>query len=123
MKLHMNQRTNQNMFTAHGAGYVSVNGQRYEHSLVVMPDQLHIDWRVSDFESLNEAHFSYLSALQPEILLLGTGEQQKFPHPILLQTLIAAGISVESMSTSAACRTYNILTSEDRKVVAAILIS
>jgi len=123
MKLHMNQRTNQNMFTAHGAGYVSVNSQRYEHSLVVMPDQLHLDWRVSDFEALNEAHFSYLLALQPEILLLGTGAQQKFPHPRLFQTLIAAGISVEAMSTSAACRTYNILMSEDRKVVAAILIS
>ena len=119
----MNQRTNQNMFTAHGAGYVSVNGRRYEHSLVVVPDQLHIDWRVSDFESLNEAHFSYLLALQPEILLLGTGAQQKFPHPKLFQTLIEAGISVEAMSTSAACRTYNILMSEDRKVVAAILIS
>lgn len=123
MKLHMNQRTNQNMFTAHGAGYVSVNGRRYEHSLVVVPDQLHIDWRVSDFEALNEAHFSYLLALQPEILLLGTGPQQKFPHPKLFQTLIEAGISVEAMSTSAACRTYNILMSEDRKVVAAILIS
>lgn len=123
MKLHMNQHTNQNMFTAHGAGYVSVNGQRYEHSLVVMPDQLHIDWRVPDFEALNETHFSYLFTLQPEILLLGTGAQQKFPHPRLFQTLIAAGIGVEAMSTSAACRTYNILMGEDRKVVAAILIS
>ncbi len=122
MKLHLNQRTQKNIFTAHGAGYVSVNGQRYEHSLVVVPEQLHIDWSVANFDALSEAHFDYLRALQPEILLLGTGAQQKFPHPKLFQSLIAAGIGVEAMSTSAACRTYNILMSEDRKVVAAILI-
>lgn len=122
MKLHLNHHSPQNIFTAHGAGYVSVNGQRYEHSLVVMPEQLHLDWNVLNFDVLNETHFEFLYTLQPEILLLGTGAHQKFPHPKLFQPLIAAGIGVEAMSTSAACRTYNILMNEDRKVVAAILI-
>jgi len=122
VKLHLNTRTNQNIFTAHGAGYVTVNGKSFEHSIVVTPEQVFSDWQAQGFDSLNESHFAYLLAIKPEIVLLGTGTQQRFPHPRLYQQLTAAGIGVESMNTPAACRTYNILMGEDRKVVAAILL-
>lgn len=122
MKLHLNTRTNQNVFTAHGAGYVTVNGQRFEHSIIVTPEQVFRDWQPQGFDALNESHFAYLLAMKPEIVLLGTGGQQCFPHPRLYQQLTAVGIGVESMDTPAACRTYNILMGEDRKVVAAILL-
>lgn len=122
MKLHLHTSTTQKIFTAHGAGYVAVSGQRFEHAIVVTPEQVFSDWPAQTFDTLNEAHFAYLLALKPEILLLGTGAQQRFPHPRLYRQLTAAGIGVECMDTAAACRTYNILMGEDRKVIAAILL-
>lgn len=122
MKLHLDINTNRNTFTAHGAGYVAVSGQRFERPIVVTPEQIFTDWQPQDFDALDETHFAYFLALKPEILLLGTGGQQRFPHPQLYRQLIEARIGVECMHTAAACRTYNILIAEDRKVVAAILL-
>ncbi len=122
MKLHLHTSTTQKLFTAHGDGYVMVSGQRFEHSIVVSPEQVFTDWPAQEFDTLGEAHFAYLFTLKPEILLLGTGTKQRFPHPRLYQQLTASGIGVECMDTAAACRTYNILMGEDRKVIAAILL-
>lgn len=122
MKLHLNTNASQNIFTAYGAGYVTIREQCFKHSLVVTPEQIFNDWQPQGFDALSESHFTYLLAIRPEIVLLGTGIRQRFPHPRLYQQLTAAGIGVESMDTPAACRTYNILMSEDRKVAAAILL-
>ena len=119
MKLQLNT---QKIFTAHGEGYVAVSRERFEHPIVVTPEQVLTDWQPQDFDALDETYFAYFLALKPEILLFGTGAQQRFAHPRLYQALIATGISVEFMSTAAACRTYNILMAEDRRVVAAILL-
>jgi uncharacterized protein len=122
LKLHLDTNTARKIFTAHGAGYVMVSEQRFEHSIVVTPEQVLSDWLPPDFAALDERHFEYFLRLQPEVLLLGTGAQQHFPHPRLYRQLIAARIGVECMDTPAACRTYNILVAEDRRVVAAILL-
>ncbi len=122
LKLQLNTSTNRNIFTAHGAGYVAVSGQRFEHSIAVTSEQIFTDWQPKDFDALEEGHFEYFLTLRPEILLLGTGAQQRFPHPRLYRQLVEAHIGVECMHTAAACRTYNILMAEDRKVVAAILL-
>ena len=99
-----------------------VNGERYGHSIAVMAREVFIDWDVTDFDSLCTAHFDYFLPHKPDVLLLGTGSTQRFPHPSLYRSLTAAGVGVECMDTPAACRTYNILVVEDRKVIAAILI-
>ncbi len=122
MKLHLNTSATQNIFTAHGAGYVVVGVQRFEHPVVVTPERLYTDWQPLGFDALDETRFAYFLALKPEILLLGTGAQQRFPHPHLYRQLIEARIGVECMYTAAACRTYNILMAENRKVAAAILL-
>jgi uncharacterized protein len=122
MKLHLNTQANKNIFTAHGADYVMVNGRKFEHSIVVTPEQILSDWQPQGFEGLTEHHFTHLLTIKPEIVLLGTGTQQLFPHPSLYQELTKSGIGVDSMSTPAACRTYNILMGEDRKVLVAILL-
>jgi len=122
MKLQLPHTGAQKAFTAHGAGYVMVGGARYEHPIVVTPQQVLGDWQPQGFEALDESHFAYFLQLKPEILLLGTGAQQRFPHPRLYRQLIEARIGVECMDTPAACRTYNILMAEERKVVAAILL-
>jgi uncharacterized protein len=122
LKLHLSKLGDTNLFTAHGADYVMVNGQRYSSSIVVSADQVRLDWAVAHFDALDETHFAYLAALKPDVLLLGTGAKQRFPHPALFRALTAAGIGLECMDTAAACRTYNILVAEDRKVIAAILL-
>lgn len=98
-----------------------VNGERYDRSIAVMPGEVRSDWVVADFDALNAAHFEYFLPLKPDVLLLGTGSRQRFAHPGLYRSLTDAGVGVECMDTPAACRTYNILVAEDRKVVAAIL--
>jgi uncharacterized protein len=72
---------------------------------------------------LEAAHFEAILEFMPEIVLLGTGGTLRFPHPRLTEALIRAQIGVEVMDTPAACRTYNILASEGRKVAAALLLS
>jgi uncharacterized protein len=79
-------------------------------------------WAVTDFESLSAADFGFIAELKPEIVILGTGAAQRFPSPALARALAAAGAGVEVMDSRAACRTYNILATEGRKVAAAILI-
>jgi uncharacterized protein len=123
LALHLESITNHKIFTGHGTGYVTVNGQIYKRPVVVMPEELRIDWTATDFARLNETHFEYFIALKPEVLLLGTGSKQHFAHPNLYRELIRARISIEFMDTPAACRTFNILVAEDRKVVAAVLIN
>jgi uncharacterized protein len=109
------------LFTGYEDDHVMVSRERFNTSIVVMTEVVRTDWNVANFDALNEAHFEYFLALKPEVLLLGTGAQQRFPHPRLYRKLTNAGIGVECMTTPAACRTYNILAEEDRKVVAAIL--
>ncbi len=121
MKLHLDHPDNVNAITGYGAGYVQVNQTRHEGSLIVMPSRLIEGWRPRGFADLQAADFAELAALQVEIVLLGTGEQLRFPHPKLTAALLERRIGIESMSTAAACRTYNILMGEGRSVAAALL--
>lgn len=121
MKFHLSNTPGQNIFTAHGPGYVQVNDQRYERPLIVSPEKIIDDWPAQNFASLSEDDFSHFLLLKPEVLILGTGTKHLFAHPGLYLALTVAGIGVEFMSTPAACRTFNILAGEDRKVIAGIL--
>jgi len=122
LKLYLANLGDTKLFTAHGAGYVMVNGERFDASIVVHANEVRSDWEVTDFDALDEANFAYFIDLKPDVLLFGTGARQRFAHPRLYRTLTDAGIAVEFMTTPAACRTYNILVAEDRKVVAAVLL-
>lgn len=124
MKLHSPAPTALNTFTGYGDGFVMVNGQRIEGkggaNLIVMPERLQ-PWSAASFEALTEADFDVFLELAPEILLLGTGPRQRFPHPRLLRALSEKRVGVEAMDLQAACRTYNILMAEERRVAAALL--
>ncbi len=123
MKLQLAQLGETKLFTGYGNDYVLINRERFAHSVVVRADEVREDWRVTNFAALRTADFDYFLTLQPDVLLLGTGTQQHFAHPQLYRNLTHAGIAVECMDSAAACRTYNILVAEDRKVIAAILLS
>ena len=121
MKLHAAGPSPANTITGYGEDYVLVNGQRHDSSVVVLSDRV-LPWQAKSFSTLREEDFSLLKNLGVEIVLLGTGPRQRFPHPRLTAPLAAAGIGVEVMDLKAACRTYNILVAEERKVAAALLI-
>jgi uncharacterized protein len=122
MKFHLTRPDGRNLFTGYGPGYLSVNGIRHETNLIVLADRI-AQWEIDSFAALDEVAFEQLAKLPVEILLLGTGAALRFPHPRLTQAVRDAGIGLEVMDTSAACRTYNILLGEDRRVGAALLLS
>ena len=122
MKLHLTTAENNNLITGYGADFVEINRQRYTSSFIVMADKLLLDWQATDFVSLTAAHFVQIIELKPEVVLLGTGEKHQFLHPKITQNLTENGIPIECMTTVAACRTYNILMSEGRKVAAALIL-
>ncbi|MGH8753810.1 MAG: Mth938-like domain-containing protein [Burkholderiales bacterium] len=121
MKLHLPAATTENRFTGYGLGYVMVNNVRHEKNIIVLPESL-MQWDVAAFEALSGRDFEFLANLAPEIVLLGTGSDLRVPHPSLSQSLANARIGLEVMNTPAACRTYNILMAEGRKVAAALLL-
>ncbi|HNC62671.1 MAG: Mth938-like domain-containing protein [Candidatus Accumulibacter sp.] len=122
MKLQLERSDGLNTFTAYGEGYVSVNGVRHHRNLAVLPDRLLPDWTQATFETLRVADFELLASLDAEIVLLGTGRQLRFPSPELLRPLLQAQKGLEVMDVPAACRTYNILMAEGRKVAVGLLL-
>jgi uncharacterized protein len=122
LKLHLDPATARNAITGYGDGYVMVNRQRFERSLVVLPDRILLDWPPNRFDDLAPEHLAALAGLDREIILLGTGAQLRFPRPEIIEPLMRSGVGVEVMDLQAACRTYNILLAEDRRVAAALLI-
>lgn len=126
MKLHLTTAENNYLITAYGVGddghFIEINKQKYAQNLIVMANQLILDWPAADFASLSAVHFENLIELKPEVVLLGTGETHQFLHPKIYQNLTAQGIPLECMTAAAACRTYNILMSEGRNVAAALLV-
>ncbi|WP_028535837.1 Mth938-like domain-containing protein [Paludibacterium yongneupense] len=120
MKMHQDLNQGRNQFTGYGEGHVLINRERYEGSLIVTADEI-ASWDVASFEDLSTDDFARLLDWRPEVVLLGTGERQRFAHPRLSAALAAAGVGLETMSTQAVCRTFNILVAEDRRALAALL--
>ena len=124
MKLHADKLDTQSV-TAYGEGWIAVNGQRHTQSLVLASSGQLVPWTCTRFEDLTEAHFSMLASVMteaPELVVFGSGSKLRFLPPALLRSLMGQRSGVETMDTTAACRTYNILASEGRRVVAALLI-
>ena len=121
MKLHTSRPGTLNTVTAYGDGWIEINAERFGHAVLVQPEAPVLRWAPARFEDLDATHFDAFLAQAPEVVLLGTGSVQRFPHPRLTAALAARRIGVEAMDTRAACRTYNILMVEGRKVLAALL--
>ena len=111
-----------NMIARHDAGRIVVGANAYTHSVIVPWDGEVLDWEPASFVDLQAAHFERLLALEPELVVFGSGSLLRFAPAAMLRALIERRIGVESMDTAAACRTYNVLVSERRSVVAALLI-
>jgi uncharacterized protein len=121
VKLHQSNTAGLNMFTAYGDGYVAVNHEKHEQNLILLPESIIPAWSTASLATLSEADMQKLLDLGVEIVLLGTGKRLRFPPSALLRPFAPAGIGIEIMDLQAACRTYNILAAEGRKVAAALL--
>lgn len=103
----------------HGA---LVNAHPLDSSFVIAPDTLIEHWPVQDAAAMLPTDLDPLLALQPELILLGTGSTQIFPSGAVMATCLQRGIGLEVMSNAAAARTYSVLAGEGRRVVAGFLI-
>jgi uncharacterized protein len=121
MKIQPDRYDVQNV-TAYGPGWLALNGEQIAHSVVFGSRGERFAWHCPTLTALSLAHFEQLAALDPEVVLFGSGALLRFPPTALLQPLIRAGIGLETMDSAAACRTYNILAGEGRHVVCAILL-
>ncbi|MBC7379376.1 MAG: Mth938-like domain-containing protein [Burkholderiaceae bacterium] len=106
----------------HGPGWVAVNGEKINRSVIIGSRGERVDWPCNRFEDLTPAHFEQLATLGAELVIFGSGSRIRFPHPSWLQHLMARRTGLETMDTPAACRTYNILAGEGRHVLAALLL-
>ncbi len=108
--------------TGTGAGWIRVGTQEIRANVILTPDAVIPGFAAAGFDALDEADFAALLQHRPEVVLLGTGPVQRFPHPRLTRALPEARVGFEVMDTRAACRTFNILTAEGRRVVAALVV-
>ena len=110
----------------YGPGWVGLghNGvaEKIEHSIVIGSRGEKFDWNCARFDDLTAEHFALLAATRPELVIFGSGTRLRFPPPAFLRALMDQRIGIETMDTLAACRTYNVLVSERRTVVAALLL-
>jgi len=103
-------------------GQILIGGQIYTRGLIVSPERIDTNWGPENAIDLAAEHFEALLALDPQIIIVGTGKHQVFPDPNTYLIVRQRGLGVDIMDTGAACRTYNILASEGRKVAAGLLM-
>ncbi len=123
MKFQPDTASGVNLVTRQEPGRLWVGPTPHTHSLLVPWEGEVLAWDASRPEDLTEAHFAQIAALRPEVVIFGSGERLRFVSPALLRPLIELRIGVETMDTPAACRTYNVLVSEHRRALAALLLS
>lgn len=123
MQLSLDDNTAQYQIKAYDQGSLTINESSYQDSLIVCPNQLIHPWPVKSLETLAKADFDPIIQLEPDVLLLGCGNTLSFPGKDIIGYLAQNQIPLEVMDNSALCRTYSVLTAENRHVVAAIILN
>jgi uncharacterized protein len=123
MKLTDESRAAIQMVRAYAPGEIRVGEQVVRTSCLLSANKLITDWRPQTLGDLRREDLGPIFELEPEIVVLGSGTRQKFPDHSLIAEILSRGIGCEVMDTGAACRTYNVLVSEDRRAIAALFVS
>ena len=121
MKLTLASRS-QNYIRAYEAGEIRLTNQILHSNCLIAPEQIVEPWTSKSLDALTSADLQPIFALKPEVVILGTGMRQQFPPAAIRAAFLAREIGFEAMDLGAACRTFNVLLSEDRRVVAALLL-
>ena len=122
MKLHLDKEDDILLIRGYRTDQITIGDHTFDRSLILSPTRLIDNWQARNLNDLSEQDFERMLELEPEVVLLGTGETLTFPQQSVTRPLIERGVGLEVMNTPAACRTYNILASEGRQVVASLLI-
>ncbi len=121
MQLNLHQNQHQNAINSCDQHGITVQDVCYQASLIVGTNSLHTNWPVHSLDQVSLENLQPVLDAAPGILLIGTGTHQELPVLPLMQALLQRNIVPEFMHTAAACRTFNVLLSEDRDVMAALI--
>jgi uncharacterized protein len=105
-----------------GERSITVVDRELQASFLLAPDRVVEDWPVDDVAFLDESAGEAVRALEPEVVLLGTGTRQRFPSAAFMTGFLRKGVGIEVMDNAAAARTYDLLAGEGRRVVAAFIL-
>jgi uncharacterized protein len=122
MLLHLEQPDFEYFMRGADGASAKVNDRALRHSFILTPHRLVEDWPVRDVRAMTPADLEPLLALEPELVLLGSGETQAFPPPAAMAACLSRGVGLETMTNAAAARTFNVLASEGRRVVAGFVL-
>jgi uncharacterized protein len=123
MKFTLEGASRANLIRGYSPQEIRIGEQRLTASCIVTADTLIADWEPRSFAELQAEHLEKILALKPELVLLGTGPTQRFPPANVRAALAARGVGLEIMDLGAACRTFNILVQEERRVAAGLFLS
>ena len=122
MKFTLDARPDLNLIRSYAPGEVRIGEQVLHTNCIVTADTLITEWSATDPTALDAAQIQAFLELRPEVVLLGTGEVQRFPKAAIRNAFASKGIGLETMTLGAACRTFNILVQEERRVAAALFL-
>jgi len=124
MQLTLDTNNSQYIIRSYEPGKVLLaDGTLITNNFIISPDQLINPWPVKTLQTLNTADLTQIFDLNPEVVLLGSGEQLHFPDQAIITAFYNKHIGIEVMNTGAACRTYDVLMAEGRRVVAALFLA
>ncbi|HEY6454084.1 MAG TPA: Mth938-like domain-containing protein [Steroidobacteraceae bacterium] len=123
MKFTLDSRTDINLIRGYAEGEVRINELVQRAPCIVTAREVVLDWPARTVATLGLADLAQIFALQPDVVLLGTGSKQIFPDRVIRQAFATRKVGLEVMDLGAACRTYNILVQEERRVAAALFPS
>ena len=122
MRFTLEAGTAANLIRGYAAGEIRIGERTVHTSCIVTASELVTQWGPEAFADFSTAHLETLIALAPELVILGTGMTQQFAPLPIRQALAARGIGLEAMQLGAACRTFNVLVQEERRVAAALFL-
>jgi uncharacterized protein len=111
-----------NLVRAYGNGELRINNDVYRSAILISASAVQAAPDIRGIEDLARLDPARILALDPELVLLGTGQRQIFPAASFRAQFLSAGIGLEVMDTGAACRTFNVLVAEQRRVVALLMV-
>ncbi len=121
MEFREDRNASQYHITAYQPGQITVNGKIYNNGIIVTTETLTENNFVEDVSNITVEHVSRLCQAEPEIIIIGTGEKQQFLDRSLLKEAAKHQLSLDVMNTQAACRTFTVLATEGRRVIAALI--
>jgi uncharacterized protein len=123
MKLTLENSARVNVVRAYSPSELHIGERVVRERCIVTPSELITAWEPATYAELDLRHLDTILALKPDLVVLGTGPTQRFPSAAIRKVFAQAGVGLDAMDLGAACRTYNVLVQEERRVAAALFLA